>query len=176
MKGRKLSFKRRFFFLIYHLVGKHLPPTHMPYAVGVKQFRDFLVRNSINSAGKNLKIESNANISPFIEVGDNSMLGENCRIYGGVVIGKDVLMGPDVHILTKNHVADRIDIPINLQDEMYAPVTVLDDVWIGTNVIILPGVIVGAHSILAAGAVVTQNVPEYAIVGGIPAKIIKYRR
>ena len=50
-----------------------------------------------------------------------------------------------------------------------------DDVWIGTNVIILPGVNIGSHCIIGAGAVVTKDVPDYAIVGGVPAKVIRYR-
>ena len=50
-----------------------------------------------------------------------------------------------------------------------------DDVWIGTNVIILPGVNIGSHCIIGAGAVVTKDVPDYAVVGGVPAKVIRYR-
>ncbi len=87
------------------------------------------------------------------------------------------MMGPDVVILTQNHKFDRLDIPMldqGFKDEQ--PVTICDDVWIGARVIILPGVTVGKGAIIAAGAVVTKDVPEYAIVGGNPARVIKMRK
>lgn len=157
------------------LFVRYLPPTHMPYAIGVRKFRGFIVSLFVNKSGRNLKIESNAYISPFIEIGDNSMLGENCRIYSGVKIGNDVLMAPDVHILTRNHNFDRTDIPMNIQGDSFKEVIIGDDVWIGTNVVILPGVTIGDHSIIASGAVVAKSVPSYAITGGVPAKVIKFR-
>lgn len=93
-----------------------------------------------------------------------------------VTIGKNVMMGPNVAIITENHRFDRMDVPIREQGYYdRKPVVINDDVWIGMRVIILPGVTVGKGAILAAGAVVTKDVPEYAIVGGNPAKVIKYR-
>ena len=86
-------------------------------------------------------------------------------------------MGPNVTVLTRNHAFSRTDIPMNQQGmSEVRPVTISDDVWIGANVIILPGVCVGRGAIIGAGAVVTKNVPEYAIVAGNPAKIVKYRK
>ncbi len=87
------------------------------------------------------------------------------------------MMGPDVVILTQNHKFDRLDIPMleqGFKDEQ--PVTICDDVWIGVRAIILPGVTVGKGAIIAAGAVVTKDVCEYAIVGGNPARVIKMRK
>lgn len=70
-----------------------------------------------------------------------------------------------------------MDVPIRLQGDLpEQPIVIGDDVWIGTRVIILPDVVVGNHAVIAAGAVVSKDVPEYAVVGGVPAKIIKYRR
>lgn len=92
-------------------------------------------------------------------------------------IGASVLMGPNVTIITQNHKHDRVDIPIRLQGyELIKPVTINDDVWIGRNVLIMPGVTIGSGTIIAAGAVVTKDVPEYTIVGGVPARILKYRK
>ena len=87
------------------------------------------------------------------------------------------MMGSDVVIITRNHRFERTDIPMMEQgfsDEQ--PVTIGDDVWIGDRVIILPGIKVGDGSIIAAGAVVTHDVPAYAIVGGVPAKVIGMRK
>jgi maltose O-acetyltransferase len=111
-----------------------------------------------------------------IEIGDNSGLGVNCFIRGQIAIGNDVMMGPDVVIITENHSFDRIDIPIRKQGYSNPEkVTINNDIWIGARVIILPGVDIGSGAIIGAGAVVTKNVPAYAIVGGNPAKIIRYR-
>ena len=85
-------------------------------------------------------------------------------------------MGPEVVIWTTNHRFDRIDIPIMQQgNRPSAPVWIGDDVWIGTRVIILPGVKVGNHAVIGAGAVVAKDVPPWAVVAGNPAEIIRYR-
>jgi len=85
-------------------------------------------------------------------------------------------MGPDVKIYSRNHKTDRLDIPIQRQGKNYLETKIGNDVWIGANVIILAGVTIGSHSVIAAGSVVTKNTEPYAIVGGIPAKTIKLRR
>jgi maltose O-acetyltransferase len=91
-------------------------------------------------------------------------------------MGDNVMMGPDVIILTGNHVYDSRLLPMRLQGGSEdKPVVINDDVWIGARVIILPGVHIGRGAILGAGAVVTENVPEYAIVAGNPARVIKQR-
>ena len=87
------------------------------------------------------------------------------------------MMGRDVIIMASSHKFDDCNIPMRLQG--YKPVKeviIEDDVWIGHRVIILPGVNIGKGSIIGAGSVVTRDVPQYAIVGGIPAKIIRYRK
>lgn len=126
---------------------------------------------------ENVNIEKNAEFAYSVELGDNSGLGINCRISGKTLIGNNVMMGPNVCIFTTNHAFDRTDIPMNEQGmSVQRPVVIEDDVWIGANVIILPGVTISKGSIVGAGAVVTKNVPEYAIVGGNPATVIKYRK
>jgi maltose O-acetyltransferase len=75
-----------------------------------------------------------------------------------------------------SHAYDRLDIPMDQQGfEDPTPIHIGDDVWIGARVIILPGVNIGSHCIIGAGSVVTKDVPDYAIVGGVPAKIIRMR-
>lgn len=85
------------------------------------------------------------------------------------------MMGPDVVILTHTHVTSRIDIPMGQQGGEIRPVTVGNDVWIGMRSIIMPGVNIGNGVIIGAGAVVTKDIPDYAVVGGVPAKIIRFR-
>lgn len=87
------------------------------------------------------------------------------------------MMGTDVVVITKNHAFNQTDIPMMQQGfEDERPVIIGNDVWIGDRVIILPGVHIGDGAIIAAGAVVTKDVPAYAIVGGVPAKLIRMRQ
>ena len=138
--------------------------------------RNFVVRLFLLEAGKNIRVKYNADVSPNIKLGDNSELGECCLIYGGVEIGSDVLMGQNVKIFTRNHITSSLDIPIRLQGESFKPVLINDDVWICSNVVILPGVTIGAHSIIASGSIVTKSFPEYSVIGGNPAKLIRKRK
>ena len=108
-------------------------------------------------------------------VGDNSSIGIQCYIGcgGGVEIGDNVMMGPKVSIHSENHVFEGTDISMKDQGVRRASVIIGDNVWIGAGVRILSGVRLGAGSVMAAGAVITKDVPEGAVVGGIPAKTIK---
>ena len=85
-------------------------------------------------------------------------------------------MAPDVIIWTIGHSFDRTDIPNKQGETAYTPVMIGDDVWIGQRAIIKPGTKVGSHAIIGAGSIVTKDVPEWAIVAGNPAKIIRMRK
>ncbi len=86
------------------------------------------------------------------------------------------MMGPEVHIYATSHGYTDTGRPMRLQGYTPPrPVVIEDDVWIGTRAIILPGVRVGAGSIIGAGAVVTKSVPPYSIVAGNPARVVKSR-
>jgi maltose O-acetyltransferase len=129
-------------------------------------------------AGRNINIEKGAYFGDGsqIEIGDNSGIGVNCRACGPIKIGDNVMMGPEVIILTINHKYDRLDVPMLEQGhDLPEPVTIGDDVWIGTRAIILPGISVGKGAIIGAASMVTKDVPEYAVVCGNPAKVFKYR-
>lgn len=95
-----------------------------------------------------------------------------------VTIHGDLLMGEDVLFQGGGHRFDDLGVPIGAQNNLPdTPLDIMEDVWIGTRAIILPGCRrIGAHSIIGAGSVVTHDVPDYAIVGGNPAKVIRMRK
>ncbi len=164
-------------YFLYIAIFRHTPEDYRPYALFFPHIRNALATGFLDSAGKNIRIKSGGDFPPFISLGNNSEIGTRALIQSGAVIGDDVIMGPDVKIYTKNHNFDDLTQPIRTQGETDALPTVIgNDVWIGANVIILPGKKIGNHAILAAGAVVTKDVPDYAIVGGNPAKVIKMRQ
>lgn len=163
--------------LIYYSIAKHLPSSSAGIQVGQKALRAFCGKLMLRSCGKNVNIEQGATFSAKASLGDYSGIGINARINGECRIGSHVMMGTDVVVITRNHAFERTDIPMMEQGfEEERPVTIGNDVWIGDRVIILPGVTVGDGSILGAGAVVTHDVPAYAIVAGVPAKVIKMRK
>lgn len=154
-----------------------MPESWTKIQIGQKAIRGLCGKLILTKCGKNVNIEKGAIFPSSVELGDNSGIGYNARINGKVVIGKDVMMGPNVLIFARNHEFSNINVPMNQQgfsDEL--PVIIGDDVWIGAGVIILPGVTIGKGSIIGAGAVVTKDVNEYTVVGGNPAKMIKMRK
>lgn len=159
---------------LYFGIGVRLPSS--VNAEWAKKVRYLLARNFIARCGEDVNFETNSGFNPELEIGDRSGVGVNCRLSGRIIIGNDVMMGPNCVMRTYSHAHDRIDIPMNQQGfELEQVMHIGDDVWIGTNVIILPGVNIGSHCIIGAGAVVTKDVPDYAVVGGVPAKVIRYR-
>lgn len=117
----------------------------------------------------------------YIANGRRVSFGYGCRINENVYIekasiGNDVLIAPNVSLLSRMHAFSRMDIPMSLQGyREEKEVVICDDVWLGRNVIVMPGVTVGKGAIVGAGSVVTKDVAEYQIVGGVPAKVIKER-
>ncbi len=163
---------------LYYGFAQYLPSSYLRGCALFGKVRLALCKPLFGYCGKNVRIEPRAffHSGRNISIGDDSSIGERSHLLGKVVIGKAVMMGQEVIIITQNHRFDRIDIPMCQQGfKKEEPVTIADDVWIGARVIILPGVTVAKGAILAAGAVVTKDVPEYAIVGGNPAKVIKFR-
>ena len=169
--------KRIIGYFLYYLFARHLPGSSMPYALFSKHIRRFCAKLMLDGCGKNVNIEHGAFLASGkdIKIGNNSGIGINARVAGPLEIGNDVMIAPNVFIITQNHKISDLDVPMRLQTAPKEKVTICDDVWIGANAVILPGVTVGKGSVVGAGAIVTKDVPEYAIVGGNPAKVIKYR-
>lgn len=111
-------------------------------------------------------------------------IGSNCnfaqRVFitggGGVTIGKWVGFGPDTKVWSVNHRFEDPDRPWMLQGWEKKPVTIEDDVWLGANVFVMPGVTIGRGAIVSAGAVVSKSIPPYALVGGNPGRVIGWRK
>lgn len=142
-----------------------------------------LMKGAFKSCGRNVHfspINSNFTYST-ISLGNDVYIGPNAmfRSIKDISIGNKVLFGPHVYIMGGNHNYREIgqymfDVKTKRDDDDL-PVVIEDETWIGCNVTILKGVTIGHGAIVSAGSVVTKDVPPYAIVGGIPAKILKYR-
>lgn len=114
-----------------------------------------------------------------LRMGSRVTINGNARIvadFGSIEMGSGIMIGPNVVIRSSNHQTARHDIPIWEQGQTGGRIVVGDDVWIGANAVIVAGVTVGSHVVVAAGAVVTRDVPDYAVVAGVPAKVIGDRR
>lgn len=163
---------------LYYGFARFFPTQPMlGYQIGYWLRRN-LLRFIVDECGNDVIVKSNCyfGTGQGIKVGDRSQLGQNARIGPYTTIGDDVVMGPDVVIMTTSHAFEDPVVPINRQGSLpIKPIIIGNDVWIGTRAIILPGVKVGDKAIIGAGSVVTKDVPPLAIVGGVPAKIIRYR-
>lgn len=108
-----------------------------------------------------------------VSVGANSRVGIGSVVIGPVTIGSDVIIAQHVVMSGLNHAYEDINLPIRKQPVTTAPVVIEDECWIGANAVVTAGVRVGKHSVVAAGCVVTKDVPPYSVVVGNPARLIK---
>ena len=147
---------------------------------------DALSRGGI-ALGRNVTVARRATLTctgVLAELGEGMTLGDRVAVgagaflgaQGGITVGDDVIMGPGVRIFSENHATDDVSRPIRAQGVHRARVTVERDCWIGAGATILAGVRVGEGSVVAAGAVVTRDVPSYAVVAGVPARVVSSRR
>lgn len=180
IRDREISLKQFFFLSIYYIFLRYLPASTAPL-IGkqLRKLRYHCCKNIFKKCGKNVNIESGAFFASGvdIEIGDNSSIGINAHVPGDIVIGKNVMMGPNCYILNINHNFSRTDIDMIYQGKTgRIPTKIGDDVWIGRNVIFTPGRIVKKGTIIGAGCVLCKDFPEYAIVGGNPSKLIRIRQ
>lgn len=108
-----------------------------------------------------------------VVIGDHTRIGIHSTVIGPVTIGSHVNLAQGITVTALNHNFEDITKRIDEQGIATKPVTISDDVWIGANAVILPGVTIGHHAVVAAGAVVTKDVPDNCVVGGVPATVIK---
>lgn len=171
---------KRIYLLLYYAILQHIPMQPMPgYKFGYSM-RRWAVKHILgNRCGKDVIVKDRCYFGNGgrLRIGDRSQMGQNARLSGTITLGNDVVMGPDVVMMATSHEFARTDIPINQQGEKTEePIVIGNDCWIGTRAIILPGVTLGDHCIVAAGAVVTHSFPGNTILGGVPARLLKTRQ
>lgn len=153
---------------IYQHRGKH-SIIHRSARMDTPPYRKF-------SLGDYSVIESFACINNAVGdvmIGDHTRIGLHNTIIGPVEIGSHVNLAQGITVTALNHNFDDTEKRIDEQGVSTKPVTIEDDVWVGANAVILPGVTIGNHCVVAAGAVVTKDVPPHSLVAGVPAKVIK---
>ena len=153
---------------LYQHRGKH-SVIHCSARMDTPPYRKF-------SLGDYSVIESFACINNAVGdvmIGDHTRVGLHNTIIGPVIIGNHVNLAQGITVTALNHNFDDSNKRIDEQGVSTSAVIIEDDIWIGANAVILPGVTIGHHSVVAAGAVVTKDVPPHSLVVGVPAKIIK---
>ena len=110
-----------------------------------------------------------------VMIGDHTRIGLHNTIIGPVLIGSHVNLAQGITVTALNHNFEDFEKRIDEQGVSTSTVIIEDDIWIGANAVVLPGVTIGHHSVVAAGAVVTKDVPPHSLVAGVPARIIKQR-
>ena len=133
--------------------------------VTIGDYSQILATSVIRNVGQGCSIGAGSGIGQYSFIG--------CG--GWVEIGENVIMGQYVSFHTERHLSSEADVPIREQGVERSPIIVGDDCWVGAKVTFLPGARVGRGVIIAAGAVVRGEIPEFSIIGGVPAKVIRAR-
>jgi len=171
---------RNVFLLIYYGFAQFFPTQPIPGWRFGYCLRAWLIKKLIgNKCGNQILVKQKAYIGKAtgLVIGNHSQLGQNSRIGPSVTLGNNVVMGPDVVIMTTAHAWEDPDVPIRLQGDVpIDPVAIGDDVWLGTRVIVMPGVTIGTGAVIGSGSIVTKDVAEYDVVAGVPAKHIRWRK
>ena len=139
-----------------------------------------LLKTLAESVGENVSVQPDIYIlnPAHLKIGNNVSIHPFCyfECIGGISIGDNVSIAEGTSIISFEHNYDDISVPIKDQGITRKPINIAEDVWIGARATVLSGIEVKHGSIIAAGAVVTSDVKEYSIVGGVPAKEIKSRK
>ena len=161
-------------------IGRHLSVSYKNCIFWriARKFRYWLCKHFFEYCGEGVNIEKGAVFGKGdkIRIGNNSGIGINADIPNGSIIGNDVMMGPNCKVYSINHVYERTDIPMRRQGMTKPkPIIIEDDVWIGGDVTFTVGRHVSKGTVVAANSVVTRDFPPYSIIGGNPAKLIRSR-
>jgi acetyltransferase-like isoleucine patch superfamily enzyme len=108
-----------------------------------------------------------------IYIGDRTRIGLGCTLIGPVRIGNDIRLAQNIVMSGLNHNYEDIALPISDQGVTTSPITIEDETWLGANCVVLPGVTIGKHCVIAAGSIVTKDIPPYSVAAGNPARVLK---
>lgn len=161
--------------IIYKGIATHLPSSYIKMNDFSYKLRNILAKYILAYCGENISIGRHAIISNKVYLGTNSGIGNNCELYGEIHIGDNVLMAPEVIMYTVNHNYQKNKLILEQGVDDEKPIFIGNDVWIGRRCMIMPGCHIGDGVVIGAGAVVTKDIPPFAIIGGVPARIIKFR-
>lgn len=171
-----------FYRLLYYTIARHLPKSTQPVMGRMYQlFRRWCCKHMFAKSGERFSVDRGVYFGSgkHVVLGNHVGIGENFALHNRIlVMGDNIMIARDVLVLGGGHNFDRTDIPIKQQGSKPKSELIIDgDVWIGTRAMILPGCRhIGYGAVIGAGAVVTKDVPDYAVVGGNPAKVLKYRK
>ncbi|HAT64752.1 MAG TPA: acyltransferase [Flavobacteriaceae bacterium] len=165
--------------ILYYLIIQKLP--HSRLFSGFNTFRLWYVSKVLKviSYDKNSKFEHGVYISDArnLKIGKYVRINENVFLQGKITIGDYALIAPNVAIYTQEHVHQDVSLPVVKQGALtHKEVVLKDNVWLGRNVVVLPGITIGEGAIVGANSVVTKDVVPFTIVGGVPAKLIRERK
>lgn len=161
---------------ILYVLTSWLPHYQLHYSWPITtNIRRLAAKMMFDYCGEKVDIGRKISFSSQVSLGNNSSIGDESYILGKLVIGEDVMMAARCAFIASNHNINCLDIPMNLQSGTDEPIIIEDNVWVGYDCKIMAGVHIKSGAVIGAGAVVTKDVPQNAIVGGIPAKVIKYR-
>jgi len=170
-------FRRLLWYWRCDRLGPDIPLTHI--LLHFPSTMRWICRRKFKHFGENAEMRpfAYAVCASRISIGKNVKIHPGTMLFaenGQIVIEDDVAIGSGVHFYVSNHKFDRRDIPIRYQGHYPAKtIHICRGAWIGSNAIILPGVTIGVNSVVGAGAVITKDVNDYTVVGGVPARVIR---
>lgn len=159
--------------LYYSVVSK------IPRKLGGNALRRLVLKSVLGRMGDHVNIDEGVRLGNGrnLMIGNRSGIGRGSRLTleDKIIIGDDVMTGPEVVMMTGGHYYDDLTIPIGEQGSFGKPITIGNNVWIGTRAIIMPGVTIGDGAVIGAGSIVTKDVESNTVVAGVPARFIKRR-
>jgi len=186
-----MVFLKFVFYQLFTIFKKYISKLHNNYIV-FKKYSIILsdgriINNPANIAlGEKFRMAPNCQLyaqgklgDASISIGSNVALNFNVMVNadcgGRIIIGNDVMIGPNTVMRASNHKFDKLQEPIIFQGHIPGEIHIEDDVWIGANVSIVPNITIGKSSVIGASSVVCSNIPSFSVAAGNPAKVIKNR-